>query len=435
MTNSKLPLDGIRVLDITLVWAGPYATQMLADWGAEVIRLEPIDHFQPMARGQRARVSKGEVNADTDWHTAYPDWDPGPMPWNRTPSFNVHARNKKSMTVNLGAPGGQEVFQKLLHVADVLIENNVPTTADKLGISYERAREINPGFIMVRMPGFGLQGPYRTYRTLGSHIDGVSGHASLRGYPDLGLEFQTDIFYSDAAGGINCALAVMMALRNRQRTGKGQMIELAQVENFTSYISDVNIDRLANGRVHRTLGNRHRTMVPHGCYPCSGDDEWVVIAVEKEEQWDALCGVMGSPSWTADRKFASYLSRYEHQDELDALISEWTRERNKGDLMSMLQEAGVPAGQVSNHREVYEDPQLRGREFFQHVSMPGTGEHEYPSIIGRLSETPNAIRTPPPRLGEHNEYVYKDLLGYTDSEYVALEGMGHIGNEYHPHVE
>ena len=378
MTNSKLPLDGIRVLDITLVWAGPYATQMLADWGAEVIRLEPIDHFQPMARGQRARVSNAEVNADTDWHSAYPEWDPGPMPWNRTPSFNVHARNKKSMTVNLGAPGGQEVFQRLFHVADVLIENNVPTTADKLGISYERAREINPGFIMVRMPGFGLQGPYRTYRTLGSHIDGVSGHASLRGYPDLSLDFQTDIFYSDAAGGINCALAVMMALRNRQRTGKGQMIELAQVENFTSYISEVNIDRLANGRVHRTLGNRHRSMVPHGCYPCSGDDEWFVIAVEKEEQWDALCGVMGSPSWTADRKFTSYLSRYEHQDELDVLISEWTRERNKGDLMSMLQEAGVPAGQVSNHREVFDDPQLRVRKFFQRVSMPGTGRARIP---------------------------------------------------------
>ena len=431
----KLPLEGIRVLDITLVWAGPYATQMLADWGAEVIRLEPIDHFQPMARGQRARVSKAEITADADWHNAYPDWDPTDMPWNRTPSFNVHARNKKSMTVNLGAPGGQEVFQRLFHVADVLIENNVPTTADKLGISYERARKINPGFIMVRMPGFGLQGPYRTYRTLGSHIDGVSGHASLRGYPDLGLEFQTDIFYSDAAGGINCALAVLMALRHRQRTGRGQMIELAQVENFTSYISDVNMDRLANGRVQRTLGNRHRTMVPHGCYPCAGEDEWVVIAVEKEEQWDALCRVMGSPDWTADRKFASYLSRYEHQDELDALISDWTRTLNKGEVMCKLQEAGVPSGQVSNHAEVSRDQQLRGRNFFQWVDMPGTGKHEYPSIIGRLSETPNAIRTPPPRLGEHNEYVYKQLLGYTDSEYSELKDIGHIGNAYHSHVE
>lgn len=434
MGKSSLPLEGIRVLDITLVWAGPYATQMLADWGAEVIRLEPIDHFQPLARGQRARVSKAEINADADWHNAYPNWDPTDMPWNRTPSFNVHARNKKSMTVNLGAPGGQEVFRRLLHIADVLIENNVPTTADKLGISYDRARDINPGFIMVRMPGFGLQGPYRTYRTLGSHIDGVSGHANLRGYPDLGLEFQTDIFYSDAAGGINCALAVLMALRHRQRTGMGQMIELAQVENFTSYISDVNMDRLANGRIQRSVGNRHRTMVPHGCYPCAGKDEWVVIAVEKEEQWDALCRVMGNPGWTTDRKFASYLSRYEHQDELDPLISDWTRSLNKADVMCLLQEAGVPSGQVSNHAEVTDDRQLRGRNFFQWVDMPGTGIHEYPSIIGRLSETPNAIRTPPPRLGEHNEYVYKQLLGYTDSEYRQLEEMGQIGNAYHDHV-
>ena len=144
---------------------------------------------------------------------------------------------------------------------------------------------------------------------------------------------------------------------------------------------------------------------------------------------------MGSPDWTTDRKFSCYISRYEHQDELDDLISDWTRTFNKGEVMRMLQRVGVPSGQVSNHAEVSRDPQLRERNFFQWVDMPGTGKHEYPSIIGRLSETPNAIRTPPPRLGEHNEYVYKQLLGYTDSEYRQCEEMGHIGDAYHAQVE
>ena len=434
MTGNKLPLDGIRVIDITVVWAGPYATQLLADWGAEVVRVEPIDAFQPLSRGHRARPPKKEVMARKTWGVAFPDWDPGARPWNRSPSFNVHARNKKSMTLNISRPDGAAIFHRLVAVSDVLIENNVPTTGEKLGLSYETLRKINPALVMIRMPGFGLEGPYRKFRCLGSHIDGISGHTQIRGYPDLGLEFQEDVFFSDAAGGVNGALAIMMALRYRRRTGQGQLIELAQVENYASYVGDVTMDYLLNGRVQTTLGNRHRSMAPHGCYPCKGDDQWAVMGIATEEQWAGLCRAMGDPPWTRDPRFADTLRRFDNQDELDQFISRWTETLDKRVVMETLQKEGVPAAAVLDQAEVYRDPHLRERRFFQSVSHSETGTYEFPSIIAKFSRTPNAIRTPPPLLGEHNEYVYKEVLGVSDAEYRKLEDSGHIGMDYHPSI-
>jgi len=434
LTNGRLPLEGVRVVDVTLVWAGPYGTQLLADWGAEVIRVEPIDHFQPMARGGHAKVTKEEVMANKDWGAAFPGWEPGARPWNRSPSFNVHARNKKSMTLNLTAPGGIEVLDRLLALSDVVVENNVPTTGEKLGFKYERLKEVNPSLVVVRMPGFGLKGPYRGYRCLGSHIDGITGHTMVRGYPDLGLELQEDVYYSDAAGGANAALAAVMGLRYRRRTGQGLLIEIAQVENYATYVSDVTMDYLMNGRLQTTLGNRDRTMVPHGCYPCKGEDQWVVISVASEEQWAGLCRAMGNPSWTREFRFTDVISRWRHQDELDELISQWTRGLEKQEAMRTLQGHGVPAGALLDQREVYQDPHLKQRGFFQKVTQCESGTFEYPSIIGRLSRTPNSIRLPPPLLGEHNEYVYKQILGFTDAEYRSFEEAGHIGMDYHPSV-
>ena len=434
MAETRLPLEGIRVVDITVVWAGPYATQLLADWGAEVIRVEPIELFQPLSRGGRARPTKEEVLANKEWGVSYPDWDPGLRPWNRYPAFNVHARNKKSVTVNINRPEGAAILNRLIAVSDVLLENNVPVTSDKLGLCYERLSKINPALIMVRMPGFGLEGPYRGFRCLGSHIDGISGHTWVRGYPDLDLEAREDVYFSDAAGGANGALAVMMALRYRRRTGRGQLVELAQVENFTSYISDVTMDYMMNGRIQSSLGNRHPYMVPHGCYPCKGDDQWVVIGVVTEEQWSGLCEAMGNPDWTENAKFSNTLGRMKHQDELDQFISQWTEGMDKCEVMETLQRRGVAAAAVLDHAEVHQDPHFGERKFFQPVTQRETGTHRYPSIIAKMSKTPNAIRTPPVRLGEHNDYVYRDLLGLTDDEYQRLKEGGHIGTEYHSHV-
>ncbi|MFQ5872723.1 MAG: CaiB/BaiF CoA transferase family protein [Dehalococcoidia bacterium] len=432
MSTSRLPLEGIRVLTVTLVWAGPHASQLLADWGAEVIRVEPLQAFQPQTRGWLARPSKDDVNKYRDWGYAFPNWEPGPRPWNRHPTFNVHARNQLAITLNLRTPEGTEIMDRLIALADVLIENNVPETTEKLGMSYDRLRRINPALIMVRMPGFGLDAPYGTYRCLGSHIDGVSGHTWIRGYPDLGPESREDVYFSDSAGGVNAALAVMMALRHRARTGKGQLIELAQVENFTCYLGEVVMDYMMNRRVQTTLGNRHRYLWPHGCYPCRGEDQWVTIAVSDHEEWLGLCRAMGSPPWAQEERFADELGWHRYQDEMDRYISEWTKQQDKYELMHLLQMEGVPAAALLSQAEVFEDPHFRDRGYFHKVTQRETGTHLYPGMAARLSRTPNSIRLPPVRLGEYNEYVYKELLGMADAEYRRLEEAGQVGMDYPP---
>lgn len=434
MSASKLPLEDVRVLDLTLVWAGPFGTRMLADWGAEVIRVEPVHVRQPQTRGPRARPTRQEILDNPNWYTAYPDWDPGPRPWNRHVDFNFHAYNKLGMSLNLTRPEGVEVLDKLVAVSDVLVENNVPETADKLGIDYERMKRINPGFIVIRMPGFGLDAPYKNFRCLGSHFDGICGHTWIRGYADMDMDVREDVYLSDAGGGITAALAVMMALRHRAKTGQGQLVELAQVENFSTYVGEITMDYRMNRRVPTTLGNRHPYQAPHGCYPCKGEDQWVTIAVSNPHEWDGLCKAMGNPSWTLESEFSSELARRNHQDELDENLGQWTKQRDKKEVMRLLQGHGVPAGAVLTQEEVHQDPQFKERDFFQELTQADSGTHLYAGVPVKLSRTPNSIRMPPVQLGEHNEYIYKELLGLTEAEYAKLEKEGNIGTEYPSHV-
>ena len=429
-----MPLEGIRVISITLVWAGPYAAQNLADWGAEVIRVEPLSTLQPQTRGFTAHVSKEDVERHRSWGTAFPDWDPSLRPWNRSPHFNVHARNQLSATMELRTPEGVEAFDKLIAVSDVLIENNVPETSAKLGLQYERLSKVNPGLVMVRMPGFGIDGPYSSYRGLGSHSDGISGHTWIRGYEDLDVQIREDVYYSDSASGVMGAVAAMMGLRHRARTGRGQMIELPLIENFAAYMGDSIMDYTMNRRSQRTLGNRHRHLAPHGCYPCKGDDDWVVVAISNEDEWQALCHAMGHPAWVQDDKFATETSRYRNQVDLDQRIAEWTGNMDKHEAAHLLQGKGIAASAVHDQREVYESPHYKERGYFQEVTQEETGTHLYPGMTGRLAHAPNSIRFPPARLGEHNEYVYKEVLGYSDAEYKRLEELGQIGMDYPDHV-
>ncbi|MFQ5934346.1 MAG: CoA transferase, partial [Dehalococcoidia bacterium] len=235
--------------------------------------------------------------------------------------------------------------------------------------------------------------------------------------------------------GINGAVAVMMGLRHRARTGRGQLIELALAENFTAYMGDAIMDYTMNGRVQNTLGNRHSHLAPHGCYPCKGDDEWVTIAVSNEGEWQNLCRAMGDPSWIREEKFSTELGRYEHQDEMDRHIAGWTKQKAKYELMHLLQREGVAASAVLNHGEVFRDPHLKERHYFQKVTQSETGTHLYPKMAARLSRTPNSIRLPPVRLGEHDEYVYKEILGMGDAEYRRLEELGQIGMDYPLHLK
>lgn len=432
---SRLPLEGVRVADLTVVLAGPGATMLLADWGAEVIRIEPLQVFQPTTRGRSARPSQALLDANRLWIFAYPGWKAGGRLWNLWPFFQAHARNKLSMTADIQTPEGRQALLDLVRVSDIVIENNVPETATKLGFEYEQLRRIKPDLIMLRMPAYGLTGPYSNYRSLGSHLEGTAGHTLIRGYEDTDPSLTEDVFFGDANAAVHAAFAAAAAIYQLRRTGKGQVIELAQTESLIPLFGEMLLDYQMNGRIARARGNDHYTMAPHGAYPCAGDDRWVAIAVGNDREWQELLRAMGSPAWAADQRFATQPSRYQHRRELDRLVSEWTRGRDDRWVMETLQHHGVPAGILNNEADAYTDRQLQDRGFFQEFTHPDAGTHRYPGQVWRMAGTPNRIRTPPVTLGEHNTYAYKELLGVTPADYARLKREGRIGTEYPPRVQ
>ena len=438
---STLPLEGIRVLDMTVVWAGPYCTSFLADLGAEVIRVESLATFAPLTRGVRAHPTEDQLHNLQLFMGGYPDREPGDRPWNRSPIFNAHARNKLSMTVDLSQPRGIEIFKDLVRTSDVFVENNVADRMDRLGIEYDTLKELKEDIIMLRMPAYGTTGPYRDFRALGVHIEGVIGHTLLRGYADMDPSATTPVYMADAAGGSHGAFAVLAALHYRRRTGNGQYIELAQAEGAVPMMGQFFMDYSMNGRGSTTTGNSHATAV-QGCYRCRGDgrgdgrgdDRWVCITIRSDEEWRSFIQVLGDPGWARDPRFSHGPGRWQFHDELDGHISRWTEQRDSYQVMHILQEAGVAAGPVMDQRDAYGDPHLIQRGMFQGASQEDTGVHLYPRAPYSMSLTPLNIRRGPVRLGEDNEYVYKTVLGYSDAEYGKLETDGHISMDYPGHL-
>ena len=426
-----LPLEGIRVLDMTVVWAGTYCATFLADMGAEVIRIESLGSFAPMTRGTMAHPPESVLSSLPPFVAGMSGRSPGARPWNRFPLFNAHARNKLSMTVDLLRPEGMDILRRLVKISDVLVENNATERMDKLGISYETLSEQNPEIIMLRMPAFGSTGPYKNYRALGVHIEGVIGHTLLRGYADMDPSASTYVFVADAAAGTQGAFAVLTALHYRKRTGEGQHIELSQTENAVPFLGQFVMDYSMNGRNSSTIGNRHPYAI-QGCYPCKGDDRWVNITIFDDRDWEAFCAALDRPVWTQDARFADQAGRYRSHDEIDLRISEWTQEHDHYHVMHVLQEVGVAAGPVMDQRDAYNDPHLKERGIFERVTQEDSGTHMYPGIPYKMSETPVGIRRGPVRLGEDNEYVYKTLLDFSDQEYADLEREGHIGMDFDP---
>ncbi len=424
---ARLPLEGVRILDITQIWAGPYTTQLLADWGAEVIRVESIQITPIFTRVYSRERIPPEPGV---WWLAHPDWELGERRWNRYALFNVHARNKLSMTLDLTRPEGTDIFNRLLRISDVFLENNTPTTIEKLGLTYEALRQQKEDIIVVRMPGFGLNGPYKNYRMMGNHAEALVGHTWVKGYADADPSMVGSTTVGDGVSGLYAAFATMMALRHRRRTGKGQLVELSQTEAMASFLPQQLLDYTMNGRVWRALGNRDPSMVPHDCYPCKGEDRWVVITIGSDGEWEALVQALGGPSWARDPEFSTVLGRYRNQDQLYQNISQWTRLYDPYEVMKTLQRHGVPAGPVIDDRDAFWDQEYKERAFFQEITHADCGTHLYPGIMWKASGHPNRVRTPPCRLGEHNEYVYKELLGFAHEEYARLEKEGHIGTAY-----
>jgi len=417
LTTRKKVLEGIRILDLSRVWAGPLAVRLLADLGAQAILIEaPVGR----AGGREALERMWQMRREGRHFPYYPNGDPGEQPWNRMGMYNEFNRNKLGITLDLSTPQGQDIFKRLVSISDIVLENYTPRVMSNFGLNYEVLREVNPAIIMISMPGYGNNGPYRDYPAYGTTLEQHAGFSSIIGYPDSG-PYRTQSTYSDPVASLNAVGALMLALYHRRRTGKGQYIELAQIETSVSLLAEPLLDFEMNHRYPERRGNRHPYMAPHGCYRCRGEDSWVSIAVATDEEWHAFCNVIGNPSWTGDERFADQAGRWHNQDELDKLITEWTTRQEHYQAMHILQKAGVSAGAVLNAKEVMENPHLRERAYFIRVTHPQAGTHDYCGLPLKLSDADTHSDRPAPCIGQDNHYVLGELLGFSEDEIRRFE--------------
>ncbi len=426
-----LPLDGIRIADFTNVYAGPYGTMMLADFGAEVIRVESLQYFPSTTRGTAPRPSKALMATGSPIVVAYPDLDPGDKPWNRHAMFNCHARNKLSMTVDLRTPEGLETIKRLVMCSDAVVDNYSAGVMDRLGLSYEVLKEWKPDIVVMQMPAFGLSGPYMKTQAFGIGVEGPCGFTALRGYADDPDHKQVPtVVHMDTASGPGSAFALLSALHYRDRTGEGQFIEFAQAENMLPHLAEYFLDTQMNQRPHGPHDNHHSHMAPHNVYPCREPNTWVAIAVVDDAGWRRFGQALNWPSWAVDERYNTTAGRLANQEQLDTALTTWTRQKSPMEAAQHLQQHGIAAGPVLSVADAFEDPHLQARGFFETVTHPEAGTHEYPGILWQMSHTPAHIRTPPCCLGEHNAYIYRDLLGYSAEEIDTLTKTGHIGDTY-----
>lgn len=425
---ASLPLTGIRVLDMTVVWSGPTVTMLLSDLGAEVIRIDNPWLFPSSTRGMVARPNQGQMATMGPLGSAYPDGDAGEYPWDRHAMFNWHARGKRLVTLDLRQPSGREVFLRLAGVADVFVENNNVATLGLLGLDWETLHAANPRLILLRMPPAGIGGPYSSYLGFGAHFEAVAGITAVRGYRDSDPSTTTSVFQMDPAAGSTGAFAVMAALRRRQRTGEGELVVLPQVENEMNHIGEMFMDAAANGNENPPLGNRDRNAV-QGVYPCRGVDQWLAVTVATYAHWRGLVEAMARPAWALDEKFATAEGRMAAHDEIDAGVSSWTAELEAFEAFHALQARGVPAGPLMNEAAVFYDSHIRARGFFRELDSEHAGRHEYPGHQWSWSGPP--MRWEPVHgMGQDNEYVYRELLGMSQEEYDALDAEGHLARGY-----
>ena len=418
-----LPLEGVRVIDMTVVWAGPFASALLGDLGAEVIRVESLQYWDKNSRGQNVTVEQLQQNGGAP--------DPEAKLWNLSANFNSVGRNKKSVTMDLTRAEGKAAFYRLIERSDVYIENNSPDVVQRLGLIYDALGKVNPRLVMLSMPAFGTTGPYSRFRAFGANMEAVVGHTLLRGYADTDPTHNTGVFHADACGGATGAFAVLAALHYRSKSGKGQFIDLSQAENVSHTLSQAFMDYSMNRRVQGTLGNRDATRAPQGVYRCAGEDAWLALSCGSDAEFAALCEVIGRPDLAADPHFADAAGRRAHQDDLDAAIGAWSADKDHYDAFHLLQAAGVPASPVLNVAEVFADPHLRDREVWQELDHPAAGHHFYlRPPMSHMSKTPLRIWKHAALLGEDNEYVYKQVLGYSDAEYAWFVANGHAGTDH-----
>lgn len=406
MPEPGRPLSGVRVADLTMIWAGPYATKILADQGAEVIKIE-----SPRAWDNIRTLLP-------------PPTAPGERWWNTNFYFHEYSRNKKSFSLDLAEPQGKAIFARLVAQCDVVIENYRTDVMDNLGLSYDWLREQRGDIIVVGMAGFGKTGPERDAVGYGPIIEMLSGLTSSSGYGDDGMPYKSGISYGDPIAGIAAAAAVATALIHRARTGRGQYIDLAQREAMSTMLGEFYMDWSMNRRLPEHQGNGHDWMAPHNIYPCAGDEEWIAICVRSDAEWEALKRVMGSPEWAESGEFSDQILRWEHHETLDLRLGEWTASRSKTELFEALHAERIPSSPVWKTLELIREPHLRERRFYEPLRHPEVGLWMVHGWLWRTSGAGPCVLAPAPDFGQHNEEILGGLLGLSPEEQSALANAG-----------
>ena len=412
-TSNEPPLAGVRILDLTRVWAGPFAARMLADLGADVILVE-----MPWARGPK------EV-ADELAHVLhlYPENEIGERPWNRNGGFNKLARNRRGIALDLKDPTTLALFRELVETSDVVLENFSPRVMGHFGLDFEGLQALNPDLIYASMPGYGRNGPNRNWVAFGPLIEASAGLNAMMGYADSG-PYRSGIAWPDPVAGMNGAAAVMVALWDREADPDraGREVEVAMIEAMGSFVGDQLFAAQARGNDTPRRGNRDPNVAPQGVYPCAGADRWIAISITNDDEWRALCALAG-----LDEMASLGLSERQAQhDAIDAALTAWARHCDANGLMYELQHSGVIATRVSDGRDIVEDPQLAARSFWAVLDHPDVGLRRYPGNAIRLSETPVAYRMPAPGLGQHNDAILRDELGASEQDLTQLRASGAI---------
>ena len=404
-------LEGIRILDLSRIWAGPYATKLMADMGADIIKVESVD---------RMDTTRGGINPPSGSGN-YPEAEPGEDPWNRNGWFNSLHLSKYGVTINLAKPNGKELFARLVAISDAVIENYRMGVLARLGFDYDKLRSLRPDIVFISMPAFGNKGRWKGFVQYGIGQEQLSGMADMTGYLDEDGPMKSGINHGDPITGSHATGALLASLLYRRRTGKGVYVDLSQLDSSVSLIGDAILGYQMNKRNPARRGNRHPYMAPHGIYRCRGEDEWLALAVSSDAEWRALCGVIGKPGLAGDPRYADALGRHERQDELDAVLTDWARDKDSNDAMSALQAVGVSATPVESSEMIFDDPHYQERGLMELVDHPSTGPQFMPGISWKMSKTPGGVRWPTPTLGQHNGEIFGELLGLGQGDLAALD--------------
>jgi crotonobetainyl-CoA:carnitine CoA-transferase CaiB-like acyl-CoA transferase len=414
IATDRLPLAGVRILDLTMVWAGPSATRLLADMGAEVIKVESARSWD-MLRSLHFLSGPPE------------GW------WDKAAYFNHNNRNKYACTLDLQTARGRELALRLVAMSDVVFENYRADVIGKLGMDYPDLKAANERIILVSMPSHGKSGPESHHVAYGTNVEQLSGLASLSGYPGE-APHKSPIAYGDPNAGAIAAAAAIAALLHRERTGEGQHVEVAQWEamigNIGEYILGYQMaiaDHVSQPQPE-AIGNRHVSRT-QGVYECATADEWVAISVGTDAEFAAFCGVVGQPELARDARFADVVSRRHHNDEFDAIAAAWAKQRSQREAAHAMQAAGVSAAPVLNIPNLMQDEHLRARGFWETVAHPTAGTWDMEGPVWRMSRTPAHIRLPAPMFGQHNDWVLRDLLGLSEDEVAELDASGVTARE------